>query len=323
MKAINYCVYGAPEMVLKIINTPKPHPKDNEVLVKIKATTINDFDWSMVTGKPTIYRLMFGVFKPKNLIPGMELAGIVEAIGSKVQHFNVGDEVYGDISEYGFGTYAEYITIDEKAVILKPKSLPFEDATSLPHAGLLAWQGLMKHVSLKKNQKILINGGGGGVGTLAIQIAKMHECNVTAVDATSKLDLMKSLSCDEVIDYTQTDFTKNGEAYDFILDCKTKRSAFRFLKSLSPNGKYVSIGGDVHRILGIALWGKIISLFSSKKIELLALKPNEGLIEMTEYFVQKNIKCQIDGPHSLEDIPNLVKYFGSGEHKGKIVVRIA
>jgi NADPH:quinone reductase-like Zn-dependent oxidoreductase len=322
MKAISNRIYGSPKEVLELINASKPQPKENELLIKIKATTINDYDWSIARGKPYIYRLLFGLFKPKNLIPGMELAGVVEAIGSKVQGFQIGDEVFGDISDYGFGTFAEYIAINEKAVIHKPKSLSFEEAAAIPHAGLLAWQGLLNYGKITKQQKVLINGGGGGVGTLGLQIAKMYDCHVTGVDATSKLNIMKDLGYDHVIDYKQTDFTKNGEKYDLILDCKTKRSVFSFLKSLSPTGRYITIGGDLNKILGVVVWGTIISLFSLKKLALLPLKPNEGLKKVTELFLQGKLKCQIDGPHPLEDIPKLVQYFGDGEHKGKIVVSI-
>jgi NADPH:quinone reductase-like Zn-dependent oxidoreductase len=322
MKAITIKKYGNPKAVLQVQNIPKPIPQENELLIKIMATTINDYDWSMVIGKPYIYRLMFGILKPKNAIPGMELSGVVESVGSAVQNFNIGDEVFGDISEHGFGTFAEFIAINENAVILKPHSLSFEEATAIPHAALLAWQGLVDYGHIKKGQKVLINGGCGGVGTLGLQIAKLYNCTVTGVDAASKLDMMKNIGYDHVIDYKQTDFTKNGEEYDLILDCKTKRSVFSFPKSLKPNGNYVTIGGDLTRVLGIALWGKIISLFSSKKLQVLPLKANDGLAEIAELFNQKKIKCQIDGPHALEDIPRLVQHFGEGKHKGKVVVRI-
>jgi NADPH:quinone reductase-like Zn-dependent oxidoreductase len=322
MKAITFKKYGNPEAVLSIQDVPKPSPKEHEVLIKIMATTINDYDWSVVTGKPYIYRLMFGVLRPKNAIPGMELSGIIEAVGSAVENFKAGDEVFGDISEYGFGTFAEYIAVHEKAVVLKPTLLTFEEASAIPHAALLAWQGLIHYGRLANDQKVLINGGGGGVGTLGLQIAKLFNCTVTGVDAASKLDMMKNLGYDHVIDYKQMDFTQNGEQYDLILDCKTKRSVFTFLKSLKPNGSYVTIGGDLTRILGVAIWGKIISIFSSKKLKMLPLKTNDGLAEIGELFNQKKIKCQIDGPHSMADIPKLIQYFGEGKHLGKVVVRL-
>lgn len=314
MKALIFTKYGNPEEVLKLREIEKPKPKENEVLIKVKSTTINDYDWSLVRGRPKLYQLMFGLFRPKQTIPGMELSGIIEEIGSGVKHLKVGDHVYGDISELGFGTFAEYIAIDPKAVIIKPSNLTFEQAAALPHAGLLAYQGLKE---LKEHQKVLINGAGGGVGSIAIQIAKHYNCEVTGVDTSAKFDMMKSQGFDHVIDYKQTDFTKTGEQYDFILDCKSKKSAFAYLKALKPNGTYVTVGGDLNNLIGLLFWGKMVSLFSKKKLQILALKPNEGLEELNELL---NIKCQIDGPYRPEEIPRLIQYFGEGKHQGKIVV---
>ncbi|AWV98999.1 NAD(P)-dependent alcohol dehydrogenase [Arcticibacterium luteifluviistationis] len=314
MKALVFNKYGNPEEVLHVKEIDKPKPKKNEVLVKVKSTSINDYDWSMVRGRPKLYQLMFGLFKPKRTIPGMELSGIIEAVGENISHFNIGDEVYGDISEYGFGTFAEYIAIDAKAVIKKPANLSFEQAAALPHAGLLGYQALKE---IKEHQKILINGAGGGVGSIAIQIAKHYKCEVTGVDTSAKFIMMKTQGFDHVIDYQQTDFTKTGVKYDFILDCKSKKSVFAYLKALKPNGTYVTVGGDLTNLIGLLFWGKPLSLFSKKKLQILALKPNEGLEDLNKLF---NIKCQIDGPYQPEEIPRLIQYFGEGKHKGKVVV---
>ncbi|MFT5884404.1 MAG: NADPH:quinone reductase-like Zn-dependent oxidoreductase [Arcticibacterium sp.] len=316
MKAFVYKKYGKPEEVLELTDIEKPTPKEHEVLIKIKSTTINDYDWCMVSGRPKLYKLLFGLFKPKHTIPGMELSGIVEAIGSKVQNFNVGDAVFGDISEFGFGTFAEYIVINEKAVIPKPPNISFEEAASMPHALMLARQALK---SVGKHQKVLINGGGGGVGTFGLQIAKQHDCEVTGIDSAEKLEMMKSLGYDQVFDYQQMDFTKTGEQYDFILDCKSKKSAFAYAQALKSMGKYVSIGGDLNSLFSVLFIGKIISIFSNKTIGLLALKANDGLKEVSRDL---NLKCQLDGPHTFEDIPKLIQYFGDGKHKGKVVVTI-
>ncbi|MFT6880161.1 MAG: NADPH:quinone reductase-like Zn-dependent oxidoreductase [Arcticibacterium sp.] len=316
MKAFVYKNYGEPEKVLELIEIEKPTPKEFELLIRIKSTTINDYDWSMLRARPKLYRLLFGLFKPKHTTPGMELAGIVEAIGSKVQGFKVGNAVFGDISAFGFGTFAAYIAIHEKAVVHKPSNISFEEAASMPHALMLAWQGLK---SIGKNQKVLINGGGGGVGTFGIQIAKHYDCEVTGIDSAAKLEMMKTLDYDHIIDYQKTDFTKNGEQYDLILDCKSKKSAFAYTNALKPKGIYVSIGGDLSSIFSVLFWGKVISIFSNKKIGLLALKPNEGLKEVSE---ELNLKYQVDGPHAFEDIPKLIQYFGEGKHKGKVVVNI-
>lgn len=314
MKAIIFTKYGKPEEVLQVKEIDKPKSKENEVLVNVKSTSINDYDWSMVRGRPKLYQLMFGLFKPKRTIPGMELSGIVEEIGSKVTELNVGDHVYGDISEVGFGTFAEFIAIDAKAIVKKPAGLSFEQAAALPHAGLLAYQALKE---IKEHQKVLINGAGGGVGAIALQIAKHYNCEVTGVDTSAKFDIMKTQGFDHVIDYQQTDFTETGETYDFILDCKSKKSAFSYLKALKPKGTYVSVGGDLTKLIGILFWGKILSLFTKKKLEILALKPNKGLEELNGRF---NIKSYIDGPYKPEEIPRLIQYFGEGKHKGKVVV---
>ena len=321
MKAVLFEKYGDPEKVLSIREIEKPIPGKNEVLVKIYATAINDYEWSMVSGKPCLYRLFYGLTKPKHQIPGMELAGIVEDRGENVSDFDVGDAVFGDISEYGFGSFAEYVCINEKALLKKPEALPFEEAVAVPHAFGLAFQALYEKGQMSKGQKVLINGGGGGVGALGLQLAKMKDCEVTGVDSGEKLDMMLSLGFDYVIDYTKCDFTKSGVKYDLILDCKTQRSAFSYVRSLKPKGKYISIGGKIVSLLGVFLWGKIVSLFSSKKLAILGLKANKGLDLYVQLFEQNKIKTQIDGPYALGEIPRLLNYFGKGKHKGKIIVK--
>lgn len=321
MKAVHFEKYGLPEKVLRIKEVAKPTPKENEVLVKIHTTAINDYDWSIARGKPYLYRIMFGMFKPKHTIPGMELAGTVEDIGSKVQGLKIGDAVFGDTSDYGFGTLAEYICINEKALVKKPDDLSFEEATAIPHASTLALQALRDIGNISQGQKILINGGGGGVGTLGLQLAKLHNCEVTGVDSNKKLEMMKSMGFDLVFDYKKINFTKNGEEYDLILDCKTNKSAFSYQRSLKPNGTYVTIGGKLSSLISVLFWGKIVSLFSSKKLRILSLKPNKDLDYICELFSQNKIKCKIDGPYFLEETPRLIQYFGEGKHKGKIVIK--
>ncbi|MCE7992525.1 MAG: NAD(P)-dependent alcohol dehydrogenase [Roseivirga sp.] len=321
MKAVLFEKYGLPEKVLKIKEVAKPTPKDDEVLIKIEATTINDYDWSLVRGKPYFYRLMFGMVKPKRHIPGMELSGVVEGIGANVRSLKEGDAVFGDTSAYGFGTLAEYICIHEKAVIKKPDDLSFEETTSIPHAFTLALQALKDIGNISEGQKVLINGGGGGVGTLGLQLAKLHNCQVTGVDSGEKLEMMKSIGFDFVLDYKQINFTKNGEEYDLILDCKTNKSAFSYLRSLKSKGKYVTIGGKLSSLIGVLFWGKIISVFSPKKLQIVSLKANKDLDYICELITQNKMKCEIDGPYSLEDVPRLIQYFGEGKHKGKIVIK--
>ena len=322
MKAIVFKQYGPPEKVLAIREVEKPVPKENEVLIKIRATAVNDYDWSMVRGKPYVYRLLFGLFKPKHPIPGMELSGVIEGIGSKVAQLKVGDAVYGDISNYGFGTFAEYLSINEKAVMRKPDAFSFEEAAAIPHAALLALQAMRDMGGIAQGQKILINGAGGGVGTIGIHIARHYGCEVTGVDAGEKLDMMKLNGFDHVIDYQKENFTKNGEQYDLIVDCKTNQSAFSYLRSLKPKGKYVTVGGTPGSLINMLFWGNIVSLFSTKKLQILALKPNEGLEYIEELFIRNKMKCVMDGPYAMEDIPGLIRYFGEGKHKGKVVIKM-
>jgi NADPH:quinone reductase-like Zn-dependent oxidoreductase len=324
MKAVIFEEYGIPEKVLTIKEVATPTPKNNEVLIKVEATTINDYDWSLVRGNPYLYRLMFGFSKPKpkHQISGMELSGTITQIGTDVTKFKVGDAVFGDTSSYGFGTFAEYISINENAVIKKPEALSFEEAASLPHASTLALQGLRDLGDIQSGQKILINGGGGGVGTIGLQLAKLNNCEVTGVDSKEKFEMMTALGYDYVIDYTTTDFTKAGKQYDLILDCKTSKSAFSYLKALTPNGKYVSIGGTLGKLLKVKLWSMLLNVISNKKLKILSLKPNVGLDEIANLVTENKIKCQIDGPYPLEETARLIQYFGEGKHNGKIVIKL-
>ena len=321
MKAYTYAKYGSPEE-LKLEEVPKPEPKEKEVLVKVHTAAINDYDWSMVRGRPYAYRLLFGLSKPKHPIPGMELAGTVEAVGPGVTRFKVGDAVYGDTSAFGFGTFAEYIAVNEKAFILKPEQMSFEEACTISHASMLALQALVDLGKIRNNQKILINGAGGGVGTFGLQIAKEYNARVTGVDSGEKLRMMEDLGFDHIIDYKKEDFTKNGEQYDLILDCKTNRSPFAYARSLKPEGHYVTVGGTLNRLLQMLLFKGWIARFHKKYLDILPLKPNKGLEKMNELYEAGKIKCIIDGPYPMEKIPWAIQYFGEGKHSGKVVIDI-
>ena len=324
MKAYSIKNYGAPDQVLRLLETEQPQPKNTEVLVKVCATTINDYDWSITTGKPFTYRLIFGIFKPKKKlrIPGMEVAGIVEQVGNKAKKFNVGDAVYGDISNFGFGSFAEFLCIDEKALALKPAGMGFEEATSIPHAAMLALQGLRDVGQLKEGQKILINGGGGGVGSFGVQIAKLYNAEVTGVDTGKKLNAMKTQGFDHVIDYKKVDFTKSDQQYDLILDCKTNRSLWKFLRVLTPKGKYVTIGGRSGKLLQTLYMGPLLKLFSKKRLHMVMLKANKDLEYINRLYKENKIECVIDGPYSFDKIPWAVQRFGDGLHHGKIVISV-
>ena len=321
MQALTFTRYGPPEKVLSIQDLPQPTPKENEVLVKIHATAVNDYDWSLVRGKPYIYRLMFGLFKPKNPVPGMELAGTVEAVGPGVRKFTTGNAVMGDTSDHAFGTFAEYLCVHEDALTHKPENMSFEEATAIPHASLLALQGLRDLGGIQAGQKVLLNGAGGGVGTLGLQLAKDLRCEVTGVDTGKKLETMRELGFDHLIDYKQEDFTRNGQHYDLILDCKTTRSPFAYLRSLSPNGKYVTVGGNLWRLLQLVLLRRILKALFKKDLKILPLKANKGLDYILELYQHGKLSCTIDGPYPLQEAPRLFQYFGEGKHTGKVVVK--
>ncbi|MGH1366882.1 MAG: NAD(P)-dependent alcohol dehydrogenase [Calditrichia bacterium] len=321
MKAMVFATYGSPD-VLQLTEMPKPTPKDDDVLVKIHATAVNDYDWSLVRGKPFLYRIVFGFFKPRKPIPGMELAGTIEAIGANVTSFKVGDAVYGDTSEYGFGTFAEYICVNEKALVLKPEKMTFEEATTIPHASMLAFQGLMDKGKIQQGERVLINGGGGGVGTFGLQLAKLHGAHVTGVDTGEKLQMMKELGFDHVIDYKKEDFIKNGQRYDLVLDAKTTRSSFAYPRALKPGGRYVTVGGNLTRLLQLLFLKRWISKFSGKQLHIVGLAANKDLDYINELFDAGKIKCIIDGPYKLEESAKAIQRFGDGKHSGKVVVSI-
>ncbi len=319
MKAIVYERYGPPD-VLQLKEVEKPTPKDNEVLIKVHAAAVNDWDWGFLIGKPFVNRLLAGLRKPKIKILGCDIAGRVEAVGGNVKQFQPGDEVFGDLCECGFGGFAEYVCARENVLELKPASMTFDQAAAIPQAAMLAVQGLRDKGQIQSGQKLLINGAGGGVGTFGVQIAKLYGVEVTGVDSSGKLDMMRSLGFDHVIDYTKEDFTKNGQCYDLILDNKMNRSIFDYMRSLSPNGIYVTAGGSMVRFLQAFLLGPLISMFSKKSIRIVALKPNKDLAYMSELFEAGKVKPVIDGPYKLSEVPEAMRYFGEGNHKGKIVI---
>jgi len=322
MEAIVYEKYGLSD-VLQLKEVEKPVPRDNEALVKVRASSMNDWDWALLRGKPFMNRLSAGLLKPKRIkILGADIAGLVEAVGRKVVQFKPGDEVFGDLSGCGFGGFAEYVCARESALVLKPASLTFEEAAAVPQGGILALQGLHSKGSLQSGQRILINGAGGGAGTFAVQIAKYIGAEVTGVDSTIKLDIMRSVGADHVIDYTQEDFTKMGRLYDRILDFAAYHSVFDYKRALSPNGIYVIVGGSTSRILQIACLGILISLITKKKMGLLLHKQNKGLDFMNDLLETGKVKPVIDKVYPLKEAPEAMQYFGEGLARGKVVITL-
>jgi len=320
VQAIVYTKYGGPE-VLELRDVDKPHPKDDEVLIKVYAVSLNDWDWGMLHGDPFITRLFSGLRKPGKEILGSDVAGRIEAVGKNVKQFHIGDEVFGDLSGR-WGGLAEYVCAPETMLALKPERMTFAEAAAIPQAAMLAVQGLIDIGQLHTGQNLLINGAGGGVGTFAIQIAKLHGVEITGVDNAGKLDLMRSMGCDHVIDYRKEDFTKSGQRYDLILDVNTNRSAFDYTRALSTRGTYVTVGGLMPRLLQVFLLGPFISMTSKKSIRIVALKANKDLAYMIGLFEAGKVKPVIDGPYKLKDVPEAFRLFGRGGHKGKIVITI-
>ncbi len=321
MKAIIYTKYGSPD-VLQLKEVEKPIPKDNEVLVKIHAVSINDWDWCLLLGTPFINRLINGLLKPKKRILGSDIAGRIEAVGKNVKQFHVGDEVYGDLSG-DWGGFAEYVCAREHLLALKSASMTFEEAAAIPQAGMLALQGLRDIGHIQPGQKLLINGAGGGVGTFGVQLAKLYGVDdVTGVDSSGKLDMLRSMGFNQVIDYTKEDFTKKGQRYDLILDVKTNRSIFDYLRALNPNGAYVTVGGSMIRLFQALLLRPLISKISKKNIRIVPLKQNKDLAYMNELFEAGKVKPVIDRRYTLNEVSEALRYFGEGNHKGKVVITV-
>jgi NADPH:quinone reductase-like Zn-dependent oxidoreductase len=321
MKAIAFTRYGPPDG-LELKEFPKPSPKDDELLIRVHASSINSWDWEFLNGIPFINRLMFGLLRPKpgKQKLGADIAGTVEVVGRHVTRFQPGDEVFGDLWD-NWGGFAEYACVHETALELKPENLTFKEAAAVPQAGVLALQGLRKVGQMQPGQKVLINGAGGGVGTFAVQLAKLSGAEVTGVDASHKLNVVRSVGADYVIDYTQEDFTKTGERYDLIIDCQGFRSMFDCKRALRPEGTYAMIGGSIPRVYQLWFLSFCASLTrESRKLRLVAEGPNKGLADLKELIEAGKLVPIIDRTYQLSEVPEALRYFGEGRHKGKIVI---
>ena len=314
--------YGGPE-VLTLKDIPKPAPTDDEVLINVHATSVNDWDWSMLRGIPFVNRLSAGLFNPTKIpVLGCDVAGVVEDVGKNIKHLKPGDEVFGDLSRGKWGALAEYVCAPEEALAVKPKSMTFEQAAAFPQAGVLGLQGIRDKGQVQAGQKVLINGASGGAGSFAVQIAKSIGAEVTGVCRTVKMDMVSSIGADFVIDYTKVDFTKNGQHYDLILDMEAYHSISDYRRSLKPNGRYIAEGGPTGNIMKIIYFGMLVSLFSSKKMSLLMLKQNEGLTDLIELFEAGKVEPIIDKCFPLSETADAFRFFGEGHKKGKVVVSL-
>ena len=309
MKAIVRSRYGSPD-VLQLREVAKPTPENSEVLVRVHASSVNMADVDYLLGRPNIARLGTGLRRPKNSGLGLDVAGEVEAVGENVTRFQPGEEVFGDMTEYGFGAFAEYVCAPEDAFALKPAGMTFEEAATVPQAAVMALQGLRGRRRIQPGHKVLINGAGGNVGPFAVQIAKSFGAEVTGVDSTSKLDMLRSIGADHVIDYTEEDYTKLGQRYDRILDVAAHRSIFESKRALRPKGVYVMVPGSMAGVFQAMLLGPLISLAGSRKMGMLLWKPfnPEDVVFLKELLEAGKLTPVIDRSYPLSEVPEALRY---------------
>ena len=325
MKAITYCDYGLANLKLEEIE--KPIPNDDQILVKVRAASVNPYDWHFIEGTPKIMRLMgVGLRKPKDTRLGVDFSGTVEAVGKNVTQFKPGDDVFGGRG----GAFAEYVCRRaEGAVALKPANITFEQAASVNIAGITALQGLRDKGKVQPGQKVLINGASGGVGTFAVQIAKSFGADVTGVCSTRNVDLVRSLGADHVIDYTKEDFAKGEQRYDVILDNVPNHSLSECRRILNPNGKYVLIGGggpnDSRWVgpFGRVIKTMLLSPFMSQKMGMMMADANHNDLTILADMMQSGkLKPVIDRTYKLAEVPAAIAYLEEGHARGKVIITV-
>ena len=324
MKAIVFTEYGSPD-VLQLKEVEKPSPKEDEVLVKVQAAAGNALDWHFMRGEPFLARLENGVQKPKITRLGADIAGRVEAVGNHVTQFQPGDEVFGEKFESGLGGFAEYVSVPEGALALKPAHVSFEAAAAVPIAALTAWQGLRKG-QIRPGQKVLINGASGGVGTFAVQIAKALGTEVTGVSSTRNLDMVRSIGADHVVDYTKEDFTRNGQQYDLIFDAVGNRSLSDYKRALSPDSICVIAGfTTLSRLFEHMVLGPLTSMIGSQKIGMMdTVHPKkEDLLFLKELLEAGKIVPVIDRSYPLSETAEAIRYLETGRARGKVIITVA
>ncbi|MBK9053910.1 MAG: NAD(P)-dependent alcohol dehydrogenase [Chloroflexi bacterium] len=314
MKAITYTQYGSPDVV-QLSETTKPVPQDNEILLRVCAAAVNPHDFHSMRGKPYILRAQMGWRQPKNTRLGLDVAGQVEAVGKNVTEFQPGDELYGVRS----GSFAEYICTTGKAFAPKPTNLTFEQAAAVPVAALTALHGLRDKGQLKTGQKVLINGASGGVGTFAVQIAKVLGAEVTAVCSTRNLAMVRALGADQVIDYTKENFTQRRERYDLFFDTVGNHSLSACRRVIKPTGAYVTIAGSPRRLLQLLVWSRFAR---QRLVFYMAPTRKEDLVFLKELIEADKITPVIDRCYSLAEVPEAIGYLGEGHAQGKVVIAV-
>jgi NADPH:quinone reductase-like Zn-dependent oxidoreductase len=323
MKALIHKKYGSPDL-LEFVELEKPAPKDDEVLVKIHAASVNALDWHLLTADIFLVRLMGqGLFRPKDTSIGADIAGRVEAVGPGATLFKPGDEVYGDIAGSGQSGFAEYCCVREKRLALKPANLSFEQAAAVPVAGLTALQGLRDKGLIKPGQKVLIQGASGGVGTFAVQIAKYYEAEVTAVTSTGNVEQARAMGADHVIDYKKEDFTKSGKQYDLILAANGHHPLSAYKRALTPTGIYVMAGGTAAQIFQAVLLGSFYSEKEGRQfVNVSAHQSQEDLNILRGMLESGKVVPVIDRTYPLNEAAEAVRYLGTGHARGKVIIKM-
>ena len=319
MKAIVYEKYGSPD-VIQLKDIEKPTPKDDEILIKIHAASVNAYDWHFLTADIFLIRLMGGgLLKPKNTRLGADMAGRIETVGKNIKQFQPGDDVFGMVK----GSFAEYACAPENALALKPVHTSFNEAAAIPMAAITALQGLRDEGQIRVGQKVLINGASGGVGTFAVQIAKSFGAEVTALCSTRNLEQARSIGADHVIDYTKEDFTKSGQQYDLILAANGYHPLSAYKRALTPKGIYIMAGGSMAQIFQSMLIGSMMSETGGRKMAGVSAKRNQNdLVFIKELFEAGKVKSIIDRQYPLSEAAEALRYLGTAHARGKVVISV-
>lgn len=323
MRAAVYADYGGPER-LELTEVDRPSPADDEVLVRVVAAAVNAGDWHLLCGSPFLIRLLYGgIRRPAHPILGVDIAGRVAEIGDEVDGFAVGDAVIADLSSSGFGGFAEYVCVPEAMVVEKPDAVSFEAAAAITTAGVAALQALRDAGRLQAGESVLVNGASGGVGTFAVQVATALGAGVTGVCSTGKVDVVRSLGADAVVDYTEEDFTASGTQYDLIVDAAGSHSLLAVRGTLNPGGRYVMVGGPFRRFLGAMVGGPLLSAIGNRTFGAFTVQPNpEDLASVSERVVAGDIDPVIDRTFELSEVAEAIRYVEEGRATGKVVIGI-
>ena len=321
MRAVAYTRYGSPD-VLRLVDLPVPEPRPGEVLVRVHAVSLNASDWEYLRGRPA-YARVAGLFRPRRPVLGSDIAGTVESTGADVRGFAPGDAVFADILSY-LGGFAEYVRVPAKVLAPVPAGMSFVEAAALPQAGAVALDGIRNKGQARAGQRVLINGAGGGSGSYAIQLAKLVGAEVTGVDNAEKLDFMRSLGADHVLDYREADYTARGETYDLILDLAAYRSAAAYARALAPGGRFLYVGGSLRTLARVLVGGPLVGRAGAKKVGLLVVRLGvQHIAPMVELCRTGQVRTVIDRRFPLNEVPEALRYLGTGHAKGKVVVTVA